>query len=280
MQYGPYSKRPLNGVGGEPTKAQKVAGDAESASEQDSDQWTCQKCGNLNYGSRLFCNMRQCGAPRSEEPWVCPGCGNENYPTRLFCNLRRCQLARPGLTARNLETAALPQSRTNLGGMSPGFGAVDIRASEPGAWTCPSCGNRNYPGRTHCNAKFCGRAMPQQLPEHPFGGGTGGGLAASRMLMRPSSAPASAGRAAGAGAAPPPGSWLCTACSNVNFPTRTVCNAKQCGQPRAAVDGGYPGNSNVSEAPPGAWVCSSCSNVNWPTRTICNRRSCGLPRPT
>eukprot|EP00971_Amphidinium_carterae_P085260 1686700-Amphidinium_carterae.1 len=65
---------------------------AKAVKEQDDNNWVCEKCGNLNYGSRLVCNMRKCGASRQSmgggapepEQWVCPGCGNENRAQRLF----------------------------------------------------------------------------------------------------------------------------------------------------------------------------------------------------
>lgn len=82
-------------------------------------------------------------------------------------------------------------------------------------------------------------------------------------------------------AEPPPGSWVCTNCSNINWPKRTTCNAKTCQRPRAEVDGGTPQTLPVGIPPPipdGAWVCMQCQNVNWPQRTHCNKRSCGAPR--
>eukprot|EP00747_Dinoflagellata_sp_TGD_P099022 gnl/TRDRNA2_/TRDRNA2_167617_c0_seq4.p1 gnl/TRDRNA2_/TRDRNA2_167617_c0~~gnl/TRDRNA2_/TRDRNA2_167617_c0_seq4.p1 ORF type:complete len:220 (+),score=34.17 gnl/TRDRNA2_/TRDRNA2_167617_c0_seq4:103-762(+) len=189
----------------------------------DSEQWTCLKCGNKNYQSRIFCNMRKCGAPRSEENWICPGCGNENFASRLFCNMRKCQLARPGLSASALQQY---QQQQKMGGKGMGPGMFGMM----------------------------------------------GGYGMNRMMMQQMMAGPNAGK-------PPPGSWMCLACSNVNFPNRTSCNKKTCGQPRAAVDGGYPGSANAASAPTGSWVCRSCSNVNWPERTTCNAKNCGLPKP-
>eukprot|EP00747_Dinoflagellata_sp_TGD_P213694 gnl/TRDRNA2_/TRDRNA2_86616_c0_seq2.p1 gnl/TRDRNA2_/TRDRNA2_86616_c0~~gnl/TRDRNA2_/TRDRNA2_86616_c0_seq2.p1 ORF type:complete len:236 (+),score=39.34 gnl/TRDRNA2_/TRDRNA2_86616_c0_seq2:106-813(+) len=193
----------------------------------DGDQWTCLKCGNLNYQSRIFCNMRKCGAPRSEENWRCPGCGNENYASRLFCNMRKCQLARPGLSA-----SALHQQR---------FG--------PGAKGGGKMGG-------------AGGMMNGMM----------GNYGNNMMMMQQMMGAQMVGK-------PPPGSWMCTACNNINFPNRTHCNKKTCGQARAAVDGGYPGSANAGAAPPGSWVCRHCSNVNWPDRTVCNSKKCGQPKP-
>lgn len=35
-----------------------------------------------------------------------------------------------------------------------------LRADPPGSWICPSCGNVNWPKRTHCNKHGCGVAKP------------------------------------------------------------------------------------------------------------------------
>merc|ERR1719272_2429293 len=93
-----------------------------------------------------------------------------------------------------------------------------------------------------------------------MGGGMGGMMGGMGMMQQARS---------GAGK-PPPGSWMCMSCNNVNYPDRTTCNGKACGQPREAVDGGYVASANAKTAPPGSWVCPGCSNVNWPTRTACN----------
>merc|ERR1719469_1448002 len=54
--------------------------------------WACDKCGNVNFKGRTFCNMRKCGAPG---PWTCLACGNENYAGRESCNRRTCNQPRP-----------------------------------------------------------------------------------------------------------------------------------------------------------------------------------------
>eukprot|EP00747_Dinoflagellata_sp_TGD_P099026 gnl/TRDRNA2_/TRDRNA2_167617_c1_seq1.p1 gnl/TRDRNA2_/TRDRNA2_167617_c1~~gnl/TRDRNA2_/TRDRNA2_167617_c1_seq1.p1 ORF type:complete len:175 (-),score=33.22 gnl/TRDRNA2_/TRDRNA2_167617_c1_seq1:61-534(-) len=147
-------------------------------------------------------------------------------------------------------------------------------AVQPGSWLC-LCGNVNFPLRTVCNSKKCG--LPKEMGNQgPAPGSTGvvmmggmntiGGVGMMQKKM-------------GAGGKPPEGSWMCMSCNNVNWPDRTTCNGKGCGQPRAAVDGGYVASSNAKQAPPGSWVCPSCSNVNWPLRTTCNGKNCGQPKP-
>lgn len=247
------------------------------------DQWSCGKCGNLNFANRTVCNMRSCGAPKDSENWICPGCGNENHAHRVFCNMRRCQQIRPGATRQQvmqMEQAAVPSAGKGAGSYGKGFMAApqsDVRAVEPGAWTCV-CGNLNYPGRTVCNARSCGKPPPRQPKQPQYWSAPSYGYApAYALAMRV--APTS-----GSSGPPPPGSWECVACQNVNFPTRDKCNAKNCGQPRHLVDGGAPSYSpppppQNSSAPPGSWTCPSCENLNYPTRTVCNKRGCGLAKP-
>lgn len=274
-------------------------GNGKSLREDNIDgQWSCAKCGNMNFPNREFCNMRKCGAPKTaDEPWVCPGCGNENHGNRLFCNMRKCQLARPGLRASNLQQHGVqlgpvvqPVQHQGKGPlMTGGKGAHNQPATSggpPGSWTC-ACGNLNWPLRVVCNARNCGRPMPAH--------GKGAMAMAMPMAMpraMPMSMPVTQGKGGGSGAANPEGSWSCLGCGNVNWPDRQSCNGKTCGQPRSAVDGGPPMGGHAEKGgrsapkggggggvPPGSWVCEVCQNVNYPNRTVCNKRDCGAPKP-
>lgn len=263
----------------------------------DPDKWECPKCGNLNYGNRVVCNMRSCGAPKDQDKWICPGCGNENYANRLFCNMRRCQQIRPGTTMQQMQqmgqgggpAGGKGDSGKGFKGYSqppPAFAYhslppqnFDPRAGEPGSWTC-ECGNLNYAGRTVCNKRSCGRPMPAQ--QH-WGGNPYAAYAYHPPAYAPSAAYVPIAPSSGS-KTPPPGSWQCSACQNVNWPMRETCNAKGCGQPRELVDGGPPSSAAPMQkqqppAPEGSWTCAGCGNVNWPTRTACNKRNCGLPKP-
>mmetsp|Transcript_66887 Transcript_66887/g.160140 ORF Transcript_66887/g.160140 Transcript_66887/m.160140 type:complete len:224 (+) Transcript_66887:119-790(+) len=197
--------------------------------QQDGDNWVCQKCGNLNYPTRTHCNMRKCGAPRDagggqaeapQESWICPGCGNENRPHRLFCNMRNCQMAKPGLTAKDLQRSpqavisagvpppvpgrppVLPMGRPPMAHQPmvnhanmPSPAPLQGKAPPPkGSWKCIACGNINFPERTVCNSHKCGK--PRSEAEHPAG------------------------------------SWTCPSCGNVNWPNRLVCNGSKCSQAR------------------------------------------------
>jgi len=203
------------------------------------DSWTCPKCGNLNYGGRIVCNMRKCGAARPLEAWVCPKCGNENRPNRPFCNMRTCGIVKPGLRAHGAGTPLE-------------------------AWACPACGNDNHQNRPFCNKRTCGMAKPGLRAQDVVAGASPGQMMGMGMM--------------GVGGQNPPGSWPCAKCGNWNWPTRSTCNGKKgtCGMPRGSMSGGSARASGV--APEGSWVCTACSNVNWPTRTTCNGKNCGRQR--
>lgn len=244
----------------------------------DEGSWNCTICGNLNFAHRSVCNSRSCGAPKDNDAWTCPACGNDNFAGKIFCNMRRCQQVRPGATMQQIQQhmgAGGPQAdkggkggNAGKGGGKGGTGGGggkgythggDPRAApELGAWTC-DCGNLNFAGRVTCNARSCGKPAPRQQAW---------GMSNIHMPAQ--------GKG---GAAPPDGAWVCSACQNVNWPTRDSCNSKSCGAPRHLVDGGAPPRPGEAAAPEGSWTCSGCNNVNFPNRTSCNRKSCGLPKP-
>merc|ERR1719265_2109346 len=99
--------------------------------------------------------MRNCQAPKEETNWICPGCGNENYASRLYCNMRRCQQIKPGVTMLQLQSAGQGpmgsgKGDSGKGKMSPPMQSfvpmarhpvmhMDPKGMEPGAWTCLHC---------------------------------------------------------------------------------------------------------------------------------------------
>lgn len=212
---------------------------------------------------------RLSSGPDAEDAWSCGKCGNFNYGGRAVCNMRSC-----GAT-KTLE-----------------------------AWTCPGCGNENHPNRPFCNMRSCGMAKPglrQQdillAAQQAKIGGLPGPQVVMPNVLPQTLPPASHGAYGGQ-----PGSWACTACGNVNWPARTVCNGKNgaCGQPRPAGAGAAPRTQmpaahrlpaaqkprgappDGAANPPGSWQCAACGNMNWPTRTTCNGKKggavCGLTR--
>eukprot|EP00450_Noctiluca_scintillans_P011657 CAMPEP_0194485068 /NCGR_PEP_ID=MMETSP0253-20130528/6189_1 /TAXON_ID=2966 /ORGANISM="Noctiluca scintillans" /LENGTH=345 /DNA_ID=CAMNT_0039324989 /DNA_START=1 /DNA_END=1034 /DNA_ORIENTATION=+ len=257
-----------------------VPGQMPKAPRIDGDAWTCPSCGNLNYEGRTVCNLRRCGKPRPVDAWICP-CGNQNSAGRLFCNLRYCGLAKPGLTKKDFEARSptlvgVPQVATVAQFRAP---TVPASTVPQGSWVCATCRNVNYPDRDRCNGKrgSCGLPRPLAVLQQPV-----------QMFAAPALTLNST-------TSPPPGSWICIACNNLNFPTRTTCNGRNCGRARAEVDGGGPGSlanmhtfttsvasapeANVGTvAPEGSWVCLACNNLNFPNRTTCNGRNCGRAR--
>ncbi|XP_052187270.1 ranBP2-type zinc finger protein At1g67325-like isoform X1 [Diospyros lotus] len=73
--------------------------------------WTCPKCGNVNFSFRTVCNMRKCNTPKPgsqaaksdksskqkmpEGSWKCEKCNNINYPFRTKCNRQNCGAEKP-----------------------------------------------------------------------------------------------------------------------------------------------------------------------------------------
>eukprot|EP00747_Dinoflagellata_sp_TGD_P085132 gnl/TRDRNA2_/TRDRNA2_162773_c0_seq1.p1 gnl/TRDRNA2_/TRDRNA2_162773_c0~~gnl/TRDRNA2_/TRDRNA2_162773_c0_seq1.p1 ORF type:complete len:480 (+),score=86.33 gnl/TRDRNA2_/TRDRNA2_162773_c0_seq1:35-1441(+) len=164
------------------------------------------------------------GEPRGGD-WTCE-CGNKNYASRLFCNMKRCQKPRPGIG----EEAVKMRNQ---------------RAQQPGSWKC-LCGNQNFPGRTQCNSRRCGLSQEQGMVElisddgrrvnmRPGGDaqvvGANGAIATVAAIP---GMPAFTMTTKGTQQPAPEGSWKCPHCNNVNWPTRTVCNAKLCGKPKPA----------------------------------------------
>lgn len=313
-------KRPMPPAGGPPAKR------AEEG-------WVCKECGNHNYEGRAYCNLRKCGAPG---PWTCPGCGNRNFANRDVCNMRNCNMPRPApppgtgplatagvqgmpqqmqvggqqqavLQALSLLQAAgvahIPGVQDGISkivqstGMAvpaapiyvmqqqsrPVIGAIGqppipaAKSMEEGSWVCLACGNVNFPGRTSCNARSCGRPRSEVDGGAPTASGRADRSSKSGISM--------------------PGSWVCAACDNINWPQRESCGMKKCGRPRSEVDAGPPTPQHLQQkqasvapipaaqaaqggrsAPEGSWTCSVCNNLNYPNREVCNARNCGQPR--
>ncbi|XP_075485780.1 ranBP2-type zinc finger protein At1g67325-like isoform X2 [Primulina tabacum] len=87
---------------------------------RDSD-WSCPKCGNVNFSFRSVCNMRKCNTPKPgqgakynkkskpdmpEGSWKCEKCNNINYPFRSKCNRQNCGADKPSDTVNSPPEAA------------------------------------------------------------------------------------------------------------------------------------------------------------------------------
>ncbi|KAL6570900.1 hypothetical protein OROGR_000450 [Orobanche gracilis] len=99
-------------------KSQKKAGDGS----RDND-WSCPKCGNVNFSFRTVCNMRKCDtlkpgsqgskSGKSSRPdmpegsWKCEKCNNINFPFRTKCNRQNCGADKPFETKTSLQEASI-----------------------------------------------------------------------------------------------------------------------------------------------------------------------------
>ncbi|ONI29975.1 hypothetical protein PRUPE_1G225000 [Prunus persica] len=97
-------------------KSQKKGADAT----RDND-WTCPKCGNINFSFRTVCNMRKCNTPKPgsqaakndknskqkmpEGSWKCEKCNNINYPFRTKCNRQNCGADKPAESKKSPSPA-------------------------------------------------------------------------------------------------------------------------------------------------------------------------------
>ncbi|TYH25265.1 hypothetical protein ES288_A03G155100v1 [Gossypium darwinii] len=86
------------------------------------DDWTCPKCGNINFSFRTVCNMRKCNTPKpgSQTPksdksskqkmpegsWKCEKCSNINYPFRTKCNRQNCGAEKPAESKKSPSPTA------------------------------------------------------------------------------------------------------------------------------------------------------------------------------
>jgi len=209
-------------------------------------EWKCLACGNLNYPSRTFCNMRSCGKPRG---WTPDGDNS-------------ALLMQQQLAQQQQQIALLSNAQMGMGGM--GGNMLSLMGMGGGAMDMG-----------------LGAAGMNQLGMDGMGNMAmmGGNMAQSAALNQ-------------SHANAPPGSWICEACGNLNYATRTKCNSHKCGLPRSVANqlaSGVAPNATTAAKPqqqsqqqlsqPGNWTCPSCGNINYPSRMVCNRYTCKLPRP-
>ncbi|XP_065874944.1 ranBP2-type zinc finger protein At1g67325 [Euphorbia lathyris] len=94
----------------------------KSADVTRDNDWTCPKCGNINFSFRTVCNMRKCNTPKPgsqaakneknpkqkmpEGSWKCEKCNNINYPFRTKCNRQNCGAEKPAESKESPSAAA------------------------------------------------------------------------------------------------------------------------------------------------------------------------------
>lgn len=116
--------------------------------------WSCAKCGNLNFAFRTECHKNNCKEPRSTGDeggapgaartsaggygraqggdWHCEKCGYMNFARRTECN--QCKEPRKG--------GGMKPARNNSGNYG------EARGED---WNCDKCGYMNFARRTECN---------------------------------------------------------------------------------------------------------------------------------
>ncbi|KAF2286485.1 hypothetical protein GH714_017293 [Hevea brasiliensis] len=92
--------------------------------------WTCPKCGNVNFSFRTVCNMRKCNTPKPgsqpakseknsrqkmpEGSWKCEKCNNINYPFRTKCNRQNCGAEKPAQSKKSPSPVADENDQIDL----------------------------------------------------------------------------------------------------------------------------------------------------------------------
>lgn len=195
--------------------------------------WTCPLCQNKNFANRMSCNMKRCGAARPPPP---PNVG----PLAAGLGMPAMGPQNRGAPASQVAQAiALLQAAgvANVPGVAEGIqkivasgvvaaAAIPNFAHQPnrgnpntevqeGSWVCVECGNINFPQRSTCNGRSCGK------PRSEVDGGPPTPGADSKTRLKP-------------------GSWVCGACQNINWPDRETCGMRKCQMPRDQVDAGPP----------------------------------------
>ncbi|XP_061336928.1 ranBP2-type zinc finger protein At1g67325-like isoform X2 [Gastrolobium bilobum] len=116
MPIGPGTMGPTPGFFPEDMSQKK---DIDTARDND---WTCPKCGNINFSFRTVCNMRKCNTPKPgsqvsksdknskqktpEGSWKCEKCNNINYPFRTKCNRQNCGAEKPSDSSTSPSSAS------------------------------------------------------------------------------------------------------------------------------------------------------------------------------
>jgi len=241
-----------------------------------SGNWICVKCGNENYASRVFCNMRKCGARRdgsgSGENWICALCGNENYPSRSYCNRKTCGAPRESADTKN--AAQLVAASAVAAAQAP----LALAASYPYyyPYTYPLTGSM---GSTSLSSALPPTSLPSTIsPQMPGSlAAVTGNSSMSPLALSPAAAAAAAAALWPYAMYPLTGVYAPPVDVGTTANTKKRLNSDMNGQ----VDEREAKRKRAAARAPqeGDWVCPNCGNLNYPSRTKCNMKKCATPRP-
>ncbi|XP_057981610.1 ranBP2-type zinc finger protein At1g67325-like [Malania oleifera] len=225
---------------------------SRSDSSRNEGDWTCPKCGNVNFGFRTVCNRGKCGAPRPPTTPTAPITSPYNPLPYYYGGIGAVPPMPLGISSRYGPPVPLPGLRYDYGGPGSAHGPYGLMTTFPPA----NLGGMGYGSGPTINGYGYG------FQGSPWAGGDIPDNNASRKRR-------------GGPDGLSEGDWVCPKCDNVNFAFRTTCNMKKCGAPRPS----FGPNQSDSGVPEGSWTCSKCNNLNYPFRTICNRKGCGNQKP-
>eukprot|EP00249_Psilotum_nudum_P006075 c19441_g1_i2 orf=207-1022(+) len=238
--------------------------------------WTCPKCGNVNFSFRTTCNMRKCGTSKPADVTQ-RGMGGPPFLAPVYDQAQAARyMGGPGAPAGvplgmpSSYGAAMPIHAAPASGVPYNFG---VPLNAPGAYNPMTMPSSYGPlgavvgGPAYGVAPIVdgyGMAINMGQPQMP----------GSRSLMYADENGIRKRRGGPDGSSE--GDWICPKCGNVNFAFRETCNMRKCGASKPT----EPTSRTEGPPPAGSWKCEQCGNVNYPFRTKCNRKNCGADRPT
>ncbi|WOL06098.1 hypothetical protein Cni_G14830 [Canna indica] len=240
--------------------------------------WTCPKCGNVNFSFRAVCNRGSCGAARpSASP--SPRTGPAHFPGAFDRPVSSYYGGVGGPPPMHYGMSGGYGSPLPVHGLRYDYGPP---AGAPGPYSLLSPYGPSGPMGVYGYGP--GPIMDRFGGHGPIMDRYGYGYRGSPMPM---SGPASGDlidnsalrKRRGGPDGLSEGDWICPKCDNVNFAFRMTCNMKKCGTPRPSP---APNRSNKdsSDVPEGSWTCDKCKNLNYPFRNVCNRKGCGNEKPS